>query len=193
MDPSVIEQDEQWARWQRKHRQAAPDEPLELDPFVEEVFHQRKPASSNRALDLACGRGRHALALAKLGWSVEAWDFSSEGLARLKQRAAEQDLEIKCRLVDLRQADLSAFWAQFHFVVQVNYLNRDLLASAHKLLLPEGLFLFQGFNEDWPEERPGPRFRLRAGELESGLPGLRTLKILERDGRSFFLGQRSDA
>ena len=41
-----------------------------------------------RALDIACGDGRHALWLASHGWRVRAVDFSAEAIAR--GRAAEQ-------------------------------------------------------------------------------------------------------
>ena len=41
-----------------------------------------------RALDVACGDGRHALWLASRGWSVRGVDFSAEAIAR--GRAAEQ-------------------------------------------------------------------------------------------------------
>ena len=42
-------------------------------PFLVEVADQLAPG---RALDLACGHGRNALYLAKLGWNVSAVDAS---------------------------------------------------------------------------------------------------------------------
>ena len=41
-----------------------------------------------RALDVACGEGRHALWLASKGWQVDAVDFSEIGLAKARALGA---------------------------------------------------------------------------------------------------------
>ncbi len=48
-------------------------------------------ADLDRAVDLAAGPGRHALALARLGWRVTAVDFSAVGIGQGIERARAAD------------------------------------------------------------------------------------------------------
>ena len=48
-----------------------------------------------RALDLACGEGRNAIWLAKLGWVVTAVDYSAVAVDRARQLAAAQHVAIE--------------------------------------------------------------------------------------------------
>ncbi|MEW9807447.1 class I SAM-dependent methyltransferase [Mesorhizobium marinum] len=47
------------------------------------------------ALDLGCGVGRHALALARMGFNVDALDGSEAGIAQLRRDAALERLPIQ--------------------------------------------------------------------------------------------------
>ena len=53
---------------------------------VERLF---APFVPGRALDLACGEGRHALWLAARGWEVDAVDFSATAIARAEADTAQ--------------------------------------------------------------------------------------------------------
>ena len=48
-----------------------------------------------RALDIGCGSGRDAVHLAGRGWQVTAVEFVDKALARAKQRAAEEGVEVR--------------------------------------------------------------------------------------------------
>ncbi len=48
-----------------------------------------------RALDIGCGSGRDAVHLAGHGWRVTAVEFVDKALARAKQRAAEEGVEVQ--------------------------------------------------------------------------------------------------
>ncbi len=64
------------AAWDERHaRRGAPGTPHAV---VDAVTAGLVPG---RAVDLACGAGRHALLLAGRGWAVDAVDTSAEGLA----------------------------------------------------------------------------------------------------------------
>jgi SAM-dependent methyltransferase len=48
-----------------------------------------------RALDIGCGSGRDAVHLAGRGWQVTAVEFVDKALARARQRAAEEGVEVQ--------------------------------------------------------------------------------------------------
>lgn len=55
------------------------------DQWMLESVRDLKPG---RALDLACGLGQNSIALAELGWQVDAVDISSRGLQLADRGAA---------------------------------------------------------------------------------------------------------
>lgn len=112
-------------------------------------------------LDVAAGRGRHALLFAKRGHPVLAIDRDTSAL---RQRAHTR--------ITVLEADLeNAAWPlpgrTFGAVVVVNYLWRALLPTLVASVAPGGLLLYETFavgNERFG--RPGnPDFLLRSGEL----------------------------
>jgi 2-polyprenyl-3-methyl-5-hydroxy-6-metoxy-1,4-benzoquinol methylase len=64
----------------------------------------REVAPRGRALDLACGEGRNAIWLAKLGWAVTAIDYSKVAIDRARRLAAEQHVA-----VEWVEADVTSF------------------------------------------------------------------------------------
>jgi len=106
--------------------------------FVAEAFAEA-PARG-RALDLACGEGRNAVALAAWGWQVTAVDFSPVALARGQRLADERGVE-----VTWVEADLGAGLPPGAFeLVLLSYVHlppqpwAQLLARAAAALAPGG-------------------------------------------------------
>lgn len=100
-----------------------------------------------RALDLACGEGRHAVWLAELGWRVSAVDFSQVAIEKARLLAGARDVE-----VDWHVADLTAWQpaARSFDLVLVFYLQlpederRLVLRQAAEAVAPGGTFLLVG-------------------------------------------------
>lgn len=65
------------------------------EPAVLELAARLRQDGARRALDLGCGVGRHALALARLGFAVSAVDASPSGLAELRRGAEGEGLTIE--------------------------------------------------------------------------------------------------
>ena len=171
------------ARWDAKHRADAHSAPADPDPWIASVLEsmlEDRPAPG-RALDLACGRGRHALVLARRGFAVEGWDVSPVALRLLRDAARREGLEVATRLVDLARG-LPQDAPRFDLVLVVRFLDRKLYPELHRLIAPGGELLLTTFTRDWPKASPSARFRLARGELAEGLPGLETVAYEERGG-----------
>jgi len=100
-----------------------------------------------RALDLGAGEGRNALWLASLGWRVTAVDFSSVGISRLRDMAAERNLVVEAVVADLRRYEPppGAFDLVILFYLQVPAdLLEIVLARASRAVAPGGTLLLIG-------------------------------------------------
>ncbi|MEM7515484.1 MAG: methyltransferase domain-containing protein, partial [Planctomycetota bacterium] len=161
-------------RWNEKHRAARDSSLGAVDPLlIEGVEHADLPAAA-RVLDFACGRGRHALELARRGFAVSAWDVSEEGLEELASRARELELTVAPRRVDLEALPADSGMG-FDLICVVNFLDRRLPELLGPRLAPGGKLLLCTFTDDAPGEHPSARHRLRPGELQAGWPGYTSL------------------
>ncbi|MHC3994632.1 class I SAM-dependent methyltransferase [Thiomicrolovo sp. ZZH C-3] len=122
-------------------------------------------APGTKALDLACGGGRHSLYLADEGFSVDAVDISTVALAALREKA---DLD----KINLIEADLDTFVPDaetYDMIVKTNFLDRGLIARAKAALKPGGIMVAETYMADEGNEKPdsNPDFLLRKEELKS--------------------------
>ena len=100
-----------------------------------------------RALDLACGEGRHAVWLAERGWEVTAVDFSDVAIARARARAAREQVEVDFRCVDLLDfvPERGAFDLVLVLFLQIPGDERRLVLSrATAAIAPGGTFVLVG-------------------------------------------------
>src|SRR5262245_2306726 len=82
--------------------------------------------SPGRALDVACGIGRHAIWLAERGWQVTAVDSSPAAIDILQGRSIERGLKVDARVADLKRDEFRIKPAAYDLIVVCNYLQRDL-------------------------------------------------------------------
>jgi SAM-dependent methyltransferase len=133
-------------------------------------------ARSRPVLDLACGRGRHALAVAERGAHVVAVDRDPEALAELAREARARDLPVSCVRADLEGAHGLPFApAGLGAVLVFRYLWRPLAPALAAALAPGGLLLYETFTRDQGKLPYGPRnpaFLLEPGELPRLFPEL---------------------
>lgn len=135
--------------------------------------------AAGRALDLACGRGGNALALAAAGLETHAWDISQEALAQLRKHADEKNLKITTRLCDLtiERPDES----YFDVIVVSRYLERPLAPFLSSALNEGGLLFYQTFITDKLNGvgPSNPQFLLEPNELLHLFADLRILLYRE--------------
>lgn len=113
--------------------------PVPVSPWVARFAALIPPGA--RALDVACGGGRHARFLAARGVRVDAVDRDAEALAPLSAVSG-----IKPLCADLEGG---APWPyagrRFDAVVVTNYLHRPLLPVLAEALAPGGLLIYETF------------------------------------------------
>jgi 2-polyprenyl-3-methyl-5-hydroxy-6-metoxy-1,4-benzoquinol methylase len=78
-------------RWQDQEQRALWSEP---QPEVTRLVPELKRRGARHVLDMGCGIGRHAVALAAEGFRVAAMDASESGLAFLRDMAGERGLAV---------------------------------------------------------------------------------------------------
>lgn len=74
-------------------------------------------------LDVPCNRGRHAILLARSGVNVVGVDLSSEALAVLERRAADENLPITTQRADMRSFDLAPVDGAFTLGNSLGYFD----------------------------------------------------------------------
>jgi SAM-dependent methyltransferase len=135
------------------------------------------------ALDLACGRGRHALALAAAGGRAIGADRDAAALRELRQRALAAHLP-----VDTLRADLETRWGiplesgSCGAILVFRFLFRTLAEPIRATLAPGGLLLYETFTTEQQRLGAGPRnpaFLLRPGELRELFAGLEIVDYWE--------------
>jgi SAM-dependent methyltransferase len=82
------------AQWDERYRSADLVWGSEPNRFVRQLC-ERLPVGT--AVDLACGEGRNALWLARLGWQVLGVDFSAAAIDRARELSRQLDEEERLR------------------------------------------------------------------------------------------------
>lgn len=141
------------------------------DPPLPLLTTTSKGLEPGRALDLACGPGRHSLALALQGWQVTAVDASAVAVGLLRERAEAAGVAIDVRLADLEKHQFRIPPGAYHLICDTFYLQRDLFSEIREGLCPGGVFLAVIHGEDPAAPAMNQEFLLRPGELEGEFVG----------------------
>ena len=139
-------------------------------------------------LDVACGRGRHALLMASAGFAVRAIDRNPDAIAFLGETAARMNLRIDAAVVDLETnpaPDLPS--SNYDAILGFNYLHRSLMPALRNALAPGGRIFYETFTTRQAERGhpKNPDFLLRDGELAQLMAPLTIVRSREGefDGR----------
>ena len=96
-----------------------------------------------RVLDVAMGKGRNALYLAKQGFDVEGVDIDETSVKKCREAASKRRLKIKAQVVDLTGYRISP--NSYNVILCFNYLQRDLIPQMKAGLKKGGVILYQTF------------------------------------------------
>jgi tellurite methyltransferase len=146
-----------------------------------------------RALDLACGAGRHALFLAARGFRVTAVDASRVGVELTRERARERGLAVDARVADIERGEFEIEPSAYDLVCDFYYLQRDLFPALREGVRPGGLFVAAiHLTDEDPDARPmNPDYLLHPGELRAEFDAWDILHYHETTGHDTDAGQHT--
>jgi len=131
------------------------------------IDHAHLLPDSGTAIDIACGRGRHALWLAERGLTVRAVDRNPDAIAALDAETRRRGLPIRAEVLDLESGEPELGRETADVIVVVHYLHRPLFSGLISALRPGGLLIYETFTH--AQARRGkptnPAFLLAPGEL----------------------------
>ncbi len=129
----------------------------------------RAAAALGPVVDLACGRGRNALAIAARGIPVLGLDRNAAFLEELTSSARERALPVRALRADLEAAPaLPLAEGRCGALVVCRYLHRPLAPALEGLLAPGGWLLYETFTihqRDLGYGPENPAFLLQPDEL----------------------------
>ncbi len=183
-------------KWDTRHRAAV----TAATParVLEENAHLL-PASG-KTLDLACGSGANALWLARRGYDVSAWDFSSVAIEKVAAEARRLELAVTAEVRDVVQDPPAV--ESFDVIVVTRFLERSLTPRLIAALYPNGLLYYQTFTAARVDDKgpANPAYLLQDNELLALFSPLRILVYREegcvgrRDagwrGQAMLVGQK---
>ena len=151
-------------------------------------------AARPRALDVACGSGRHALLLAAAGFEVLAIDRDAPAVEGLRHAARTVGLGLRAEVCDLESGRGSMAGPRgalapstYDLIVVVHYLHRPLFPALVRALAQGGLLLYETFTVDQAAfgHPKNPAFLLQHGELPRLVAPLEVVRQREGefDGR----------
>lgn len=122
--------------------------------FLEKEFDYDRTKS---ILDIGCGTGRHAIELARRGYSVTGIDLSASQLERAGQKAKEAGVCVDllqlnaCFLPFKNEFDFAIMLCEGGFPLQeTDALNFQILEGAERALRAPGKFIFSTLNALFP-------------------------------------------
>ena len=143
-----------------------------------------------RVLDVACGKGRHALLMAQSGLQVRAIDRDPDAIATLRAEADRLGLQIDTDVIDLETDPPPRLGdALYDMIVVINYLHRPLFPAIRAAIKPGGRICYETFTTRQAERgKPrNPAFLLREGELREVMAPFDILRWREGDIEGRFI------
>jgi len=129
---------------------------------LKSIFGELGVPENGLVLDLACGVGRHSIALAKHGFRVVGVDVSPEYVAKAEELAAMEGVSGSCRFVPGDMRRLKDFLGGYRFdaticmFTSLGYYDartdRDVLTQVKELSTERGVLVVEMMNRGYAEK-----------------------------------------
>jgi len=127
----------------------------EAAQLAELIEREIPPAEYPDLLDLGCGRGRHSLTLAGLGYNVTGIDLSEEAIRVAANKAEIRGVrKAKFQVRDMRDPLPATFDTVVNLFTSFGYFKEDyenlrVFSSVSDMLRNGGIFFMDYMNADW--------------------------------------------
>jgi SAM-dependent methyltransferase len=122
----------------------------EVTPPEVEALLEEENCPPGRVLDLGCGTGTTAVAMARYGWDVVGVDFSGPAIRRARRKARRAG--VACRFYRADVTDLNFLAMPFDLALDIGCLHSvpiagwaPYAAELARLVRPGGLYLLYAF------------------------------------------------
>jgi SAM-dependent methyltransferase len=127
----------------------------EASEFVSRLIEHLKPPPDSRMLDVACGKGRHSLELAEMGFDVTGIDLSEYSIGEAKKHETanlqffQHDMRLPFRI--------NYYDYAFNFFTSFGYFktqreNDNAIRTISQSLKPNGIFVIDYLNVHFAED-----------------------------------------
>ena len=128
----------------------------EAKQFIENLFRFFNPDKNAKVLDLACGKGRHAITINALGFDVTGLDLSTNSIQYAKKKTSNS---LRFDVHDMRKVYNPAikFDIILNLFTSFGYFDNEsedisVLKAVHTQLTDEGFFLLDYLNVFYAEK-----------------------------------------
>lgn len=155
-----------WRYWRGNTPWDTQITPPEVIQFIAET-------PPGRALDLGCGTGTNAIALARGGWQVTGVDYVPQAISKARDKAAKEGVAVEFHLASV--TDLSVLTGTYTYGLDIGCLfglnaddRRRYAAGLSRLLATDALYMLYAW---LPREVKGKTRGITAEEVDKLLDG----------------------
>lgn len=140
----------------------------EANAFIVTLINYLKPVKGSTVLDIACGKGRHSIALAEMGFDVTGIDLSAESITEAKTHEFEKlhffehDMRLPFRKNYFNYA-FNFFTSFGYFVTREEH--DQAIQSMAKSIVNGGILVIDYLNVQYAEQQDGPIFTKTIGDV----------------------------